>query len=68
MKITVEEGVIIKDEGPGGNYEDIVLDLVAEKAIPDGVVEVIVLHDGWCTFRKGPCSCNPDVEVVEGKE
>ena len=45
-----------------------IADLVAafgEKDLPPGVYSVLVAHDAWCTLLKnrGPCNCNPDIEI-----
>jgi len=32
---------------------------------PGELVEVVVLHDDWCSFlRGGQCNCDPDVKVI----
>jgi len=36
-----------------------------EKDMPPGVYSVLVAHDAWCHLLKnrGPCNCNPDIEI-----
>lgn len=48
---------------PGGNYTEKVLALSAQ--VVPGVNRVEVRHDDWCAiYRKLPCNCDPEVELV----
>ena len=41
------------------------VDAFREKDLPRGVYSVLVAHDAWCVLLKnrGPCNCNPDIEI-----
>jgi hypothetical protein len=41
------------------------VDAYQTRPFPPGVYNVLVRHDTWCSLLKnrGPCNCNPDVEI-----
>jgi hypothetical protein len=51
------------------NYVPLVCGLARDnrqRLRPGTVHEMRVSHDSWClVFKNGPCSCNPEVELIE---
>lgn len=41
------------------------VEAVRARPIPGVVYCVLVKHDSWCAFlaSRGPCNCNPDIEM-----
>jgi hypothetical protein len=48
------------------SYWQRILALAAQGAFAPGTVRIVhVRHDHWCALlnRRGPCDCNPDLEM-----
>ena len=50
--------------GLGQHLTDL-LDAYQARPLAPGVYDVAVRHDSWCKLLKqrGPCNCNPDIEI-----
>jgi hypothetical protein len=65
MNITIKDGAVVVDEGPGGNYVRALERMLRKRKVREGVFQVDVYHDGWCKFRTGKCNCKPDITAIE---
>jgi hypothetical protein len=41
------------------------IDAYRNRPFSPGVYNVLVRHDSWCRLlnNRGPCNCNPDIEI-----
>lgn len=59
--------LIISDQDRPGNYLEKLLKATKDNPPKPGTVNhVQIRHDDWCALlaSKGPCNCDPDIEIV----
>jgi hypothetical protein len=45
------------------------LEACQRRPLRPGVYSVVVCHNPWCLLlaNRGPCNCQPDIEIVEAR-